>query len=249
MESKLRIAVIFFFLSLLSVQTHSQTPRPHNLPRLDHQVAHFGYTLGLNTMDFTIRPSASFLNLDTVYGVEANRFIGFNISMISNLRITNNLNVRFLPGLIFGQRNLDYKIKVDGGFRRHSMMIESTFVDLPLLLKYKADRLNNFRPFIVGGTAFRIDLAAQRSIKPEERPKIRLNRMNLYYEVGVGTDFFLEYFMFAIELKASWGIFNNIVYDDTQFSQMYDRLNSRMIILSFHFEGGQIDRISSLLRR
>lgn len=199
-------------------------------------------------MDFTIRPSAEFLTMDTVYGVEVDRYIGFNISMISNLRITNHLNVRFLPGLIFGQRNLDYKVKRPDGFRRHSMMIESTFIDFPLLLKYKAVRLNNFRPYIVAGASHRIDLAAQRTISPDERPKIRLNRHNVYYEVGVGTDFFLEYFMFAIELKASWGIINNVAYDDTEFSLMYDRLNSRMVILSFHFEGGQIDRIASLFR-
>lgn len=196
-------------------------------------------------MDFTIRPSASFLNnMDTVYAVEINRYVGFNISMISNLRLTDQLNLRFLPGLIFGQRNIDYKILRNDGYRRHSMMIESTFLDFPLLIKYKSVRVNNFRPFIIGGTSFRVDLAAQRRVKPEERPKIRLKPVDLYYEIGIGTDFFLEYFMFAIELKASWGIFNNIVYDNTQFSNFYERLNSRMVILSFHFEGGKIDKIA-----
>ncbi len=223
----------------------SQRPKPHNLPKLDQQAAHFGYSLGLNTMDFVIRPSADFLyNMDTVYAVEINRYVGFNINMISNLRITDYFNFRFMPGLIFGQRNLDYKIKRADGFRRHTMMIESTFIDFPLLFKYKSQRVNNFRPYIIGGGAFRIDLAAQRRVKSEERPKIRLKNMDAYYEIGIGTDFFLEYFMFAIELKASWGIFNNVVYDNSQFTTYYEKLNSRMVILSFHFEGGKIDRLA-----
>lgn len=218
---------------------------PHNLPKLDQQIAHFGYSLGLNTMDFTIIPSADFLhNMDTVYAVEINRYIGFNINMIANLRLTDHLNVRFLPGLNFGQRNIDYKIKRADGYRRHSMMIESTFLDFPLLLKYKAQRLNNFRPYIIGGGSVRVDMAAQRRIRPEERPKIRLRPFNAYYEVGIGTDFFLEYFMFAVEIKACWGIINNVVYDNTQYTNFYERLNSRMVFLSFHFEGGKIDRLA-----
>lgn len=237
--------ILIILLFITTQITFAQRQVPHNLPKLDQQIAHFGYSLGLNTMDFTIIPSGNFLyNMDTVYGVEVNRYVGFNINMIANLRLTNHLNVRFLPGLNFGQRNLDYKIKRADGYRKHSMMIESTFLDFPLLLKYKAHRLNNFRPFIIGGASARIDLAAQRRIRPEERPKIRLKPVNAYYEVGIGTDFFLEYFMFAVEIKAAWGIINNIVYDNTQYSQYFERLNSRMVFISFHFEGGKIDRLA-----
>ena len=87
----------------------AQKPIPMNLPKLDQQVAHFGYSLGLNTMDFNIRPSANFLpGFDTVMAVEVGRFVGFNINIISNLRIGEYFDLRFLPGLIFGQRNLEY---------------------------------------------------------------------------------------------------------------------------------------------
>lgn len=215
-----------------------------NLPKLDNQVAHFGYSLGLNRMDFVIRPSDLFLpSFDTVYAVEVGRFVGFNINMIANLRLAEYLDLRFLPGLIFGQRNLEYKYIKNGEYRRHSMMLESTFLDFPLCLKYRAARINNWRPFIIGGTSARIDLAAQRKVDPSERPKIRLKPFDTYYEFGVGADFFLEYFMFGIELKSSWGLFNMVVYDDSQYSEYYKKLNSHMLILSFHFEGGKIDKI------
>lgn len=222
----------------------AQKQIPLNLPKLDNQVAHFGYSLGLNSMDFTIRPSEAFFSsFDTVMAVEVGRFVGFNINMIANLRLMEYLDVRFLPGLIFGQRNLEYKYIKNGEYRRHNMMIESTFLDFPIYLKYRAARINNWRPFIIAGESVRIDLAAQRKISPEERPKIRLKPIDAYYEVGVGADFFLEYFMFGIELKSSWGLFNVVAYDDSQFSEYFKKLNSHMFIVSFHFEGGKIDKI------
>lgn len=244
---KYRLHILIFLITTAGIfpYLYSQKQIPQNLPKLDQQPAHFGYSLGLNTMDFIIRPSDNFLlnTFDTVYAVEVGKYIGFNLNMISNLRLTDQLSVRFLPGLIFGQRNLNYKIKRNNEYRLHSMIIESTFIDLPIYLKYKAVRINNWRPFVLAGISPRIDLAAQRKIRPEEMPKIRLKNFDAYYEVGLGLDFFLEYFMFGIELKGSWGVFNMVRYDNTEFSDVYRRLNSRMLILSFHFEGGKLDKI------
>lgn len=232
------------FLCLSSYVSLAQRQIPMNLPKLDNQTAHFGYSLGLNMMDFVVRPSDAFLSsFDSIYAVEVGRFVGFNINMISNLRLATYLDVRFMPGLTFGQRDIEYKYIKNGQFRKHTMMIESTFLDFPLLLKYRAHRINNFRPFLIGGVNPRIDLASQKKIKPEDRPKIRLKRFDAYYELGVGVDFFLEYFMFGIELKSSWGLFNIISYDDTEYSQYFKKLNSHMMVLSFHFEGGKIDKI------
>ncbi len=236
--------VLILIICAGSLSLWAQKDKPLNLPKLDNQTAHFGYSLGLNMMDFVIRPTDLFLpNFDTIYAVEVSRFVGFNINMIANLRLAEYLDVRFCPGLAFGQRNVNYKYIKNGEYRLHSMMIESTFLDFPILLKYRAARINNFRPFLIGGISPRIDLASQKKIRPEDRPKIRLKRFDAYYEVGVGADFFLEYFMFGIELKSSWGALNMIAYDDTQYSQYFKKLNSHMLILSFHFEGGKIDKI------
>lgn len=236
----LTILPLVFVLS-----TFAQKEKPMNLPKLDEQIVHFGYSLGLNTMDFTIRPADRFLTqaMDTIYGVEVSRFVGFNINIISNFRICKYLDFRFLPGLVFGQRNLHYKYLKKGDIWRHTMMIESTFIDLPIQFKYKAARISNWRPFITAGASARIDMASQKKIKPEEYPKIRLRRFDAYYEIGAGIDFFLEYFMFGVEIKASWGTLNDVVYDGSQFADYFKRLNSRMLLIGFNFEGGKLDFI------
>lgn len=228
----------------MSVAVMAQKRRPENLPKLDYQPAHFGYSLGLNTMDFTFKPSAQFYTFDTVFGVENQRYVGFNINMIANLKLAKYLDVRVMPGLNFGQRDLEYKIIDDGVYKKHNMRIESTFLDLPILLKYRSERFGNFRPYLVGGGSLKWDLAAQRKIAPEDKPKIRLTRFNPYYEVGIGVDFFLEYFMFAIEVKGAFGMLNNVRYDGSEFTNIYDRLDSKMLMVSFHFEGGKMDGLS-----
>lgn len=220
----------------------SQDMKPLNLPKYDQIPFHFGMSLGLNTMDFTIHNSSFLYSgmCDSVYSVENIPRPGFNINIVSTWQFKKSFAFRFLPGLNFGQRDLIYWVLRDSTYFQHLMMLESTYLDFPILFQYKAKRLNNFRPYLVAGGSFKIDLAAQRKIRPEERPKIRLNRYSWYYEVGFGTDFLLQYFKFAMELKYVVGINNILVPDDSQYTRIIDRMNSKMVMLSFTFEGSDL---------
>lgn len=233
------IFIIVLFNTISSLAQPEQT-RPFNLPKYDQIPLHFGMSLGLNYMDFTIHHSRDFWFLDSIYSIENIPQLGININIVTNLNLNENFCFRFLPGLNLGQRNLEYWIKKDTIFYSHTMRIESTFLDFPFLFKYNGVRLNNFRPYLIGGGSIKFDLASQKKIRDEERPKIRLKRMSYYYEFGFGSDFFLEYFKFAIELKYVVGINNVIVPDNTQFTRSIERMNSKMLMLSFTFEGSDI---------
>lgn len=223
---------------------YSQSTRPLNLPKYDEMPMHFGMSLGFNQMDFTIHNSGAFLTpaIDSIYSIENTPLMGLNINIVTNLNFHKNFSLRCLPGLNFGQRNLEYWVfdPGDSTYYTHLMEIESTYLDVPVLLQYKGRRLNNFRPYLIGGGSFKIDLAAQKKVREEEKPKIRLTRTSWYYEVGFGTDFFLEYFKFALELKYVVGINNVLNPDITQYSRSIARMNSKMIMLSFTFEGSDI---------
>lgn len=205
---------------------------------------HFGMSLGFNQMDFTIHNSGLMLTsaIDSIYAIENIPQLGLNINIVTNFNFHKYFSLRCLPGLNFGQRNLEYWVydPVDSVFYTHIMKLESTYLDVPLLLEYKARRMSNFRPYLIGGGSFKIDLAAQKKVKDEEKPKIRLTRTGWYYEVGFGTDFFLEYFKFALEIKYVVGINNVLKKDPTEFSKAIERMNSKMIMFSFLFEGSDI---------
>ncbi|OGU15749.1 MAG: hypothetical protein A2X63_03510 [Ignavibacteria bacterium GWA2_35_8] len=187
-------------------------------------------------MDFTINNSGDFFTLDSVYAVENQSMMGFNLGIISDLRLNQHWTLRFLPGLIFGQRNMEYLVVKDDKLITKIMKIESTFLDFPLVFKYRAQRINDYRPYLLAGGSYKFDLAAQKEIKEEEKPKIRLKRSDFYYEIGFGIDYYLPYFKLSTELKFSVGILNMIKPDNTQFTGAIEKMNSKMIILSFHFE-------------
>ncbi|OFY22482.1 MAG: hypothetical protein A2W98_09050 [Bacteroidetes bacterium GWF2_33_38] len=226
--------ILFFVFSVICA--NAQLTRPVNNPRYDFQRLHFGFTIGINSMDFTIHNSGAFFGLDSIYSVENQPQPGFNLGIISDLKIVEGLNLRFLPGLNFGQRDMTYIVRKDSSFYEKVMKIESTFLDFPLVFKYRALRHNDYRPYLIAGGSLKYDLAAQKEIKDEEKPKIRLNRTDLYYQFGLGIDFYLPYFKFSTEIKYEVGMFNMLQPDNTQYSSAIERMNSKLIMISFHFE-------------
>ena len=65
---------------------------------------------------------------------------------------------------------------------------------------------------------------------------IKLKKNDVYWEIGVGIDFYLQYFKLSVELKKSYGLRNVLVQDNTLYSTPIERLNSQMTIISFHFQ-------------
>ena len=146
------------------------------------------------------------------------------------------LDLRFLPGISFGQRNLEYLVRGNNGFYKKTMKIESTFLEFPFQLKYKAKRVNNYRPYLIAGFNYRIDLAARDKVKEEERPMILLERHDIYYELGFGVDYYLPFFKFSTEIKYAVGLNNIINPDPTEYARAIERLVSNLVVISFHFE-------------
>ncbi len=248
MKKILLITAIIITSTFLS---NAQLERAKNLPKYDFQSIHFGMALGANVMDFTIHNSSSFFLLDSVYSVENVPKVGFNINIVSNLNLHKYWSLRFMPGLLFGQRNMEYIIydPKDDVFEKTLMKIESTFLDFPLLIKYKSQRLNNFRPYLIGGGSVMYDLAAQKRVDNTYGAMIKLKPYNYNYELGFGTDFFLQYFKFAMEIKFVVGINNILISDNTQYTTAIERMNSKMIIFSFLFEGSDIQTMSFFSRK
>ena len=218
---------------------------PNGDVRYDRKLLHFGFTVGLNTADFYMRNSDNFFNttqINEIYSIENKQSAGFHLGPISNFRLGEYLDLRLLITLTFSQRDLQYTIIKDTStkqnieFDTHTMKLSSTFIEFPLLLKYKAQRINNFRPYVIGGMSYKLDLASKKKIPFEELPKIRLKQPDVYYEVGMGMDFYNGFFKLSVELKFAAGLSNVALTDVTQYSQTFKYLKSNVYMLSFHFE-------------
>lgn len=163
---------------------------------------------------------------------------GFSVGIVSDLRLHEDWSLRFLPGLEFGQRTIKYS-----NLPVENVNVESVLVNLPLLLKYRAKRLNNYRPYLIGGASFKIDVQSQKSLDPDNDMLVRLKTTDIYLELGAGVDFYLPYFKLATELKFAVGLkdilnheydIDNPGYED--YTDAFRKMNSKIITLSFHFE-------------
>jgi hypothetical protein len=178
-----------------------------------------------------------------LYKLESQRQSGFNLGIITDLHLGPYFDLRFIPTLAFAQRNLEYTFKFYDDDKTEVLQkeVESTFLNFPLNLKYRSVRQTNFAAYIVGGASYSFDLASQhKTDNTRAQPGdivIKLNRHSYMWEVGVGFDFFLEYFKFSPELKMSYGLNNIAVNDETMFSDPITSLKSKIFTLSFNFEG------------
>lgn len=237
----LLISAIILFISI----AEAQQEKVQNLRRYDSKLLHFGFTVGLNSADFYIRNSDNFFDIQEIgqiYGIENSQSVGFHLGPISNFRLGEYFDLRILFDLNFSQRTLNYYMLMnydqDGNanFDYYKMQLSSTYIEFPVLLKYKSQRINNYRFYVIGGVNTKLDLAAKKKIPEIEMPKIRLDQTNVYYEIGLGIDFYTTYFKFSPEIKFGAGLFNMLNQDDTEFSKSINYLKSNMVTLSFHFE-------------
>jgi len=231
---------IFFLIALLlcvSFNSFGQRhKKPQNLPRYDFKKIHFGFTLGINSLNFNINKNNNFLNNDTLLSMLSEDQKGFNLGIVSNLRLGKYTDLRFIPTLVFGERILNYSFNNQSNLPSQEKRIESTMIDFPFSLKYKSERYNNFRTYVMCGIKYSLDIASQSEIDDEGQELVKLNNHDLMIEGGFGIDFYLQYFKFSPQIKLSHGIINILTKDSTLYTETIKNLKTSSWMISFTFE-------------
>ena len=218
-----------------SAQERTADKKVLNYQQHDEKAIHFGFCVGLNVMDFTITHANYYHDGQLLLSNVTNLSMGFQIQAVSAARLTDNLELRLLPGVAFGQRDLSF-YNNDGLYEK-SQKLESSYIELPLLLKYKSKRVNNYRAFLVGGLNPRFDLA--KTYRENDGIYMDLKLNDLCYELGGGYDFYFPYFKLSIELRGSWGMFNVLnrrVTPHPEFQNAIGKLRSSVYMISFYIE-------------
>ncbi len=207
-----------------------------NNENVDLQRLSWGYFLGFNTYDFDFDyieiPDNRFLKKDFV----VDRTIGFNVGLIGNLRLSNHLDLRLEPGVNFNRINFQVTKADPDTFRE----INSTYVHIPLLLKFSTQRLNNFKPFVVGGLSTSWNLSSNEN-NPEDNSngQFRMTTNSYYYELGFGIDFYLYYFKFSPSIRGVFAINDELIRDEDPnsiYTGNVAKMSSRGIFINFTFQ-------------
>jgi hypothetical protein len=205
----------------------------------DFKFLRWGYFLGINSYDFNFDYEDE--NLPDI-GVQRNP--GFSVGLIGNLRINSFLDLRFEPGLFINTRNLFYKQEYFQGveFRASDLTreVKSTYIHLPLLLKVSTKRINNFKPFIIGGFSTAINLSSNEN-NPDDNSKgqFRTTTNPLFYELGFGIDFYLYNFKFTPSIRGLFGLSDELVRDnnpDSPWTSNISKMETRGVFINFTFQ-------------
>ncbi|MDR1459101.1 MAG: PorT family protein [Bacteroidales bacterium] len=236
--NKILQVVYFFVVLFLPLSVTAQRGAP-NLPDYDTKRFHFGFSLGFNYATFTIKPQSNLNPFDSLLVIEPTGMAGFDIGIVSNMHLGRFFDLRFIPSLSLIDRKVTYKLeyKKDAiGTESHD--IESVNLNFPLLVKFKSSRMGNVRFYVITGAQYSIDLAT-RSKKRNNGNEVylKLRASDLQAQIGVGIDFYLQYFKFAIEAKMSYGTLNLLKNENNILTNSIQSLRSKSFHISFLFEG------------
>src|SRR5690606_9902252 len=125
---------------------------------VDDEPLHFGFSFHYINADYKIalkpdwqKPDPTISTVDTIplLGVSSPFYQGVGLCLLADVKLTENANLRFTPSLIFSNKTVAYRYATSSVQSSDPMsgvidkLIRATYVDLPLLFKFKSDRKGN----------------------------------------------------------------------------------------------------------
>lgn len=230
-----RIILVFIVLCSFGAQAQHRfftREKVRNMETFDKQRWSYGFYLGFNNYDFLF-------DYELERGdILVDRNLGFNIGLIGNFRISDYLDLRFEPAVVFTTRNVNFTQFEE---RRFSFReVNSNYVHLPLLLKVSTKRINNFKPFIIGGASVAHNLSSnQDNPSDNSAGQFRMKDWSTFLEVGFGIDLYLDYFKFTPSIRGVFGMGNELVPDqdpNSAWTANINQMSTRGIFINFTFQ-------------
>lgn len=248
-QSKQIYITICFVLAMVASPLMAQ-----NNPYVDDKLLHFGFSLGVDFLSYGVEEADSLLQMQrhgTVYHARTTApGVGFSVGFIADLRLARHLNLRFCPGMHFGERTITYKNYSISDYdikgtnctdNRPSVLCLP--IDIPLYLKWSAEREVNYRPYVTLGCGVSFDLG-------RAKDKVLLQKTtDCFMEVGLGCDLYCRWFKLAPEIRYRIG-FNNMLtptadcekeewklpLGDYFYTDALSKLTNQQVSLIFNFE-------------
>ena len=238
MNKKVLLSLIAVLVCVVGNAQLFSKERIKNNQNFDKQFLSWGYFLGFNSYDYNFDYKQ---NLDDII---VERTAGFNVGLIGNMRLTDHLDLRLEPGLYITKRFLNYNPSYFQGqeFTQADLEreVRSTYIHIPLLLKISTKRVNNIKPFIVGGISTAINLSSNED-NPDDNAvgQFRQKSNMLFYEVGFGIDLYLFWFKFTPSIRGVFAMNDEIVRDNdpnSPWTSNVASMKTRGVFLNFTFQ-------------
>ncbi len=234
------LITISLFLLCSSTIIAQKKERVTQLPNFDKKKLSFAYYLGVNKKGFKVQYNDSQFAAGSQNLITIEESYGFNIGLVVDYRLHNNINLRFEPGLSSNTKTLTFNLPQIPNDRRERK-VPSTYLRMPLVLKFSTNRLDNMKAFVIGGASYDFNFSSNQNNKDDNtQGQFRMKKHNFMYELGVGVDLYLPYFKFSPSIRGIFAINNEIIPDNFPASSPYtstvDYFGTRGIFINFTFQ-------------
>lgn len=244
---KLFCAILSF---LIAVSVAAQDRTVQNRPYTDLRPFHFGILVGTHAQDLelvgvgpqTVTLADGTTQTYTITTDQDRYDYGFNVGVLGEARLGSYLSFRLAPTLYFGSRHVTFHnvgTEVPDSMASRTQNLKSVYIACSMDLIYAAKRSGNHRPYVMAGISPVVNLSGKSD------DIIKLKRYDLYFETGMGCDFYLPFFKLRPELKFMFGLTNSLdtghaarLNDPSTrvFATSVSKARSKMIALTFYFE-------------
>jgi hypothetical protein len=207
--------------------------RPKYQEGYEDKNIHYGFLFALPSTRFGITHSNEFLSAsDSTTLITAPVTKGFRMGFVFNKYLNDHWDLRTTPSVSLYERVVEYQF-LRGSTRRE--IREATWIELPVLLKYKSQRRMNSRMYMLAGFTFGFETnVRKRQLSGTERLTTRTT--DLTFDYGFGLEQFLPYTKFSPEIRFSHGLVNMYKPADNPTTLGISRLTTHSITLYLMFE-------------
>jgi hypothetical protein len=194
----------------------------------------YGFLIGLHTTAYQVEYSDEFVtpDFDSLYSVDASWNPGFSLGFIVNYRAHEFIDIRLTPKVAFYEHTLTYRFTDETS---QDLLVETTMVEFPFLVKYKSMRRGNIRMYMVGGIKPGIEASGKKEVE-NVQSTLEITNANLSLEAGLGFDLYFPLFKFSPEIRFSRGIMNILDNTENIYGKPLTRVNTNTVTVYLLFQ-------------
>ncbi len=232
------LVLLIGMFTYMPFQAQKRNDKLLNRPYADMKRWHLGFSVGMHLQDLKLTNNGlTTADGQNWYSDVPGYSPGFCVNVLADLRLHKHFNLRFSPGMYFGNKTVHMIESNSGVVQKQD--IKSAYVVLPVDLKISGNRYLNSRPYVTAGVMGTFDVSKRRS------EPIWLKSTDFYLTLGIGCDFYLPFFKLNPEVKFCFGLTDILKHDRPdleddpemiKITQSLSKAKSNMIVFTFYFE-------------
>lgn len=223
---------------MLSLGFALQAQRMHHF---DIRPFNLGFTMGLNVAGYDMTSQINQFDAQTgwtVKRVEMVRKPGIYLGLISNLKLHDNIDFRFLPSVSLEERDFLFHMDTSAARAVEPIVrkkIEASYLNLPIVLKFKSNYYKRVRVWTQLGIQPSVNLASNKKVKNDPE-LLKIQPFDVAAFASIGVDLYGERLKLSPEFRFTRGLRNIYVPDRTRFPRAISDLFTQVLVFNINFE-------------